>query len=101
MATQAQREAKKLGVNLSDDHEFGYTKYPNIKRTDKICPRCQGRVSKEKRMCLDCKGRLIWDGDDASEFNRRMEYWFCWHKPTFGGVRGWYSRDYFMIKPKY
>jgi hypothetical protein len=94
-----QIKAKNAGVNLDADAVGGgYTKDVNTKRSDKVCPRCRGKhVSKFHRKCLDCGGRLLWDGDDANLANRMYEYWYMWHKNVWG-IEGWYAQDYWNLK---
>ena len=51
------------------------------------------RVNKLFRRCDACGGKLVWDGDDAKEFNANMDDWYMWHKSVFG-LTGWFSKDY-------
>lgn len=79
----------------------GLTNNRNLKRSDKICPRCfQEKVRKDLRKCIGCAGILLWDGDDASHFIQRRDGWYRWHKPVFG-IIGWYSQDYFIGSKAY
>lgn len=69
----------------------------NIKRSWKVCPRCQKiAVSKENRCCMACKGRLFWDGDDALFAISRQDGFWVWHKSVFG-LCGWYEMSFFDI----
>jgi hypothetical protein len=82
---------------LPNEKEFGsggITKFPQFKRSDKICPNCLARrVNRINRKCDACQITLLWDGDDANYFNDRMDYWYMWHKSAFG-LTGWYTKEY-------
>ena len=95
-----QKQASSVGVNLDvDTSQGGYTKDIGTKRTDKVCPRCLSRrINKVLRKCNQCKGRLLWAGDDIQPFIDRYEAFFIWYKPVMG-IRGWYSSDYFIVNP--
>ena len=69
----------------------------HIKNTsDKFCPRCgQKTVRRDLRKCIGCNGRLIWDGDDAMNIIKEMDWFYCWHKTPYG-VTGWFDASYFQ-----
>ena len=54
-----------------------------------------------RRMCMACKGKVFFDGDDTAITEVVKEKWgfFVWYKPVFG-FTGWYSQDYFGIHYK-
>lgn len=73
----------------------GLTKHDRIKRDWRICPRCNVKaVNKENRCCMACKGKLIWYGDDANDFNETMTWWYMWYKPPFG-PEAYYDKSFF------
>jgi len=75
----------------------GLVKNTNLKFSDKICPRCQSKsVNKNARRCDNCKGILLWDGDDAKFAIERRDGWYLWHKTVFG-IEGWFSQNYWDI----
>jgi hypothetical protein len=93
-----QIEAEASGVKLSPDvaDGGGYTKYTNLNRTDKVCPRChQKTVDKFNRRCKSCSGRLHWAGDDCRRSDEEFSWWYMWIKPAGGGIEGWYDKSYF------
>ena len=88
----------KLAEDVAD-HKGGITKYRNIKRTDKRCPRCMSyRVNRTFRRCDNCKGALLWaPEDDIQPYFDRYEAFYIWMKSIWG-LTGWYHSDYFVSK---
>lgn len=88
--------AAKAGVQLSDEvanWRDGLTKYPKLKRDWRFCPRCGKKtVNRSFRKCENCKGRLLFPGDDGNECIRTMEHFYMWH--TACGVTGWFDCDF-------
>lgn len=73
----------------------GSTTNRTVKREWIFCPRCsKPAISRDLRKCRDCGGRVLFDGDQANDFNLIGEYWYMWHRPVFG-IKGWYPKSYF------
>ena len=60
--------------------------------TDKLCPRCGGRVIKAIRRCIKCSGALVWIGDEKliHDLLQRKDAWYRWDG------QGWVYQDYYL-----
>ena len=62
-----------------------------------ICPRCKEKaVDRQNRKCLNCKGALLFPGDDGREYDKQMDYYWIWHKSSSFLVESWFPKEYFQ-----
>lgn len=77
----------------------GLTKFKNINRSWKCCPRCnKATINKDLRKCVECNGHICFYGDDAliEHYNKYLIHWFMWYKSPFTTFYGWYDKSYFV-----
>ena len=85
-------------VNIEHlDDRIAYFRNKRIRTSDEWCPRCgQKRVSKNMRMCLNCRGVLLWqDIDDGKFAQENMDDFYVWS--NVNGLKAWRHSSYWTI----
>jgi rubredoxin len=78
------------------DLKYGITKYRHLKRDWHYCPMCKAKaVNKDMRRCDACGRRLLFDFDDAAQFEERYEAYHRWTTTVFG-LTGYFHSDYWQ-----